>query len=306
MAATPGTRRGPAADLTVGMLSNAVTRSHGIRPAYNLIPYRTDPGQRPSPRRLRRVVDQWLPVGHANLIARITLFQHGGHARPVITRGGKHLRFRFTSVVTGTTQIGEGFGERMLARYNEVATRIHDYECHPGELAISRNGRIQTYRPDGIRVLDDGTIELIEVKRTPDDLSDEEYREILGVVAEVARLCGWTFRILHLRDIMGPPAANPRQVTPRVRNVDTLFDRRTMYLTPQEQRTADRIIGRGDPIEWGDLRDQLAPRDALQGDAVIERLLARGRLSTDLDVPFRTDTALVPAIPFTGRSGIRL
>ena len=290
----------------MGMVSSRPATSHGIRPAYNLIPFRSDPAQRPSPRRLRRVVDQWLPVGQANMIAKITLFQHGGHARPVITRGGRHLRFRFTSALTGTTQLGEGKGERLLARYNEVATRIPDYECHPCGIAISRDGRVQNYRPDAIRLLDDGTIELIEVKRTPDDLSDEGYRELLAAVAEVARLCGWVFRVLHLRDIVGPPAANPRQVPPRVRNVDALFDRRTMALDPHERRTADRVLGRGETVAWGDLRDRLAPRDALQGDAVIERLLARGRLSTDLDVPFRPGTQLVPATPFAGRSGIRL
>ena len=82
MAAARAIGPGRSADLTMGMLANATGRGHGIRPAYNLIPYRTDPGQRPSPLRLRRVVDQWLPVGYANMIARITLFQHGGTRGP--------------------------------------------------------------------------------------------------------------------------------------------------------------------------------------------------------------------------------
>lgn len=279
---------------------------HGIRPAYNLIPLRSMPAQRPSRRRLRRVIDQWLPVGHANMIAKISVFQHGGHQRPVITRGGKHLRFRFPSVKTCTTQVGEGQGERYLARYNEVATRVLDYEMHPNEMTFSRNGRVQRYRPDCIRQLDDGTIELIEVKRTRDDLSDEEYRELLATAAEVARLCGWTFRVLYLSDIVGPPADNPRDVTPRVRNVDALFGRRTMSLTRDEERVARHVVRRGEAIAWGDLRDRLAPGDPLQGDAVIERLLARGLLSADLDRPFRPGTILSPAQPFNGRSGIRL
>lgn len=240
------------------------------------------------------------------MIAKITVFQHGGHERPVITRGGKHLRFRFTSTKTQTTQLGEGKGERHLARYNEVATWVWDYEMHPFEFTLSRNGRVQKYRPDAIRLLADGTIELIEVKRTPDDLSNADYRELLAAVAEVVRLCGWKFRVLHLADIMGPPAENPRDVPPRVRNVDALFGRRTMSLSRHEERVANRVIACGEALAWGDLRDRLAPRDPLQGDAVIERLLARGVLSANLDVPFRPGTILVPAKPFTGRSGIRL
>lgn len=283
-----------------------VMRSHGIRPAINVIPFRSDQTQRPTPRRLRRVVDQWLPVGNASMIAKVTVLQHGGHQRPVITRGGKHLRFRFTSIKTATTQLGEGKGERALARFNEVATVVPDYECHPFEMTLMRNGRVEKYRPDAVRQLADGTIELIEVKRTPFDLTDEEYRELLAAVAEVARLCGWVFRILHLADILGPPASNPHDVPPRVRNVDALFGRRTIALTEHEQRVASRIARNDKPICWGDLRDRLAPSDMLQGDAVIERLLARGMLSTDLDVVFCPDTVLVPAKPFSGHSGFRL
>lgn len=277
-----------------------------IRPAYNLIPIRSDSTQRATPRRLRRVVDRWLPIGHASMIARITVFQHGGHERPVITRGSKHLRFRFPSSKTQTTQLGEGKGERALARFNEVATIVDDYECHPFEIAVARNGRVQRYRPDAIRQLADSTIELIEVKRTPDDLEDPEYRELLAAIGEVARLCGWVFRDLYLDDILGPPDVSTRALPPRVRNVDALFGRRSMSLNRHEERVASRLVSRGDPISWADLRDRLAPADVLQGDAVIECLLARSMLSTNLDSPFNPATILTPAEPFTGRSGIRL
>lgn len=262
--------------------------------------------QRPSPRRFRRVVDRWLPVGNSNMMARITVFQHGGHERPVITRGSKHLRFRFPSLKTQTLQLGEGKGERYLALFNEVATCVLDYECHPCKIEIIRDGRMETYRPDSIRLLIGGTIELIEAKRTPDDLGEPEYRERLARVAEVARLCGWAFLVLTLRQIMGPPPENPRQLPHRVRNVDALYGRRTMSLSRHEERVAGRVVGRGEPLEWAELRDRLAPTDPLQGDAVIEALLARGRLSANLDQPFSRRTVLMPTKPFSGSSGIRL
>ncbi len=90
-----------------------------------------------------------------------------------------------------------------------------------------------------------------------------------------------------------------------MRNIDALYGRRSMSLSRHEERIAANLDDTS-AIAWGDLRDRLAPRDALQGDAVIERLLARSRLMTDLDVRLTPDTALMPARPFTGRSGIRL
>lgn len=140
---------------------------HDIRPAYNVISFRSDQAQRPSPRRPRRVVHQRREVAQSSMIAKIAMLQQGGDQRPVITRGGKHLRFRFTSIKTQTTQLGEGNGDRALERYNEVAADVLDYEGHPFEIAHSHIGRVQKYRPDNVRLLSDGTIELVEVKRTP-------------------------------------------------------------------------------------------------------------------------------------------
>jgi hypothetical protein len=283
------------------------TRAGGIRPAINPLPIRTEAAQRPSPRRLRRIVDQWLTVGHSSLLARIVVLRHGGHQRPVIARGSKHLRFRYLSTKTGTIQLGEGKGEAFLAEYNEVSAEVFDYECHPYEVHVVRGGSTQRYRPDAVRQLIDGTIELIEVKRSPDDLHDPEYRELLAVVKEVVRLCGWTFRILDLEDVFGPrPHGNPRALPERVRNVCALLGRRTMELSPLEDRTAGRIVSRGLPLAWHELRQRLAPADPLRGDAVIERLLAGGLLMADLDLRFTSRTILTPRRPVVATSGIRL
>ena len=79
-----------------------------------------------------------------------------------------------------------------------------------------------------------------------------------------------------------------------------------MSLSRHENRVAGRTVARGEQITWGDLRDRLAPTDPLQGDAVIERLLACGMLSTDLDRRFGPSTLLTPRKPFSGVSGIRV
>jgi hypothetical protein len=170
----------------------------------NTLPIRTDPDYTASRQRLRRSANEWLPLGHSSVLARLMVLRHGGHERPVIHRGSKHLRFRFVSVKTGTTQLGEGRGEEFLAMTNEVWGEVHDYECHPFRIEFMRDGKLTSYRPDAVRMFVDGTIEVIECKRTPDDLNDEEYRETLALVAEICRRLGMVFRVLYLHDIMGP------------------------------------------------------------------------------------------------------
>ena len=120
----------------------------------------------------------------------------------------------------------------------------------------------------------------------------------LALAAEICRQCGWHFRVLYLADILGPRA--------RQFNVSALYTRRTMQLSRDEERVAKRLIAGRTPIMWGELRDRISPTDLLQGDAVIERLLGRGALSTDLDLRFTPITLLFPSAPFTGVSEIRL
>ena len=231
-------------------------------------------------------------------MGRITVLQHGGHDRPVIHRGSKHSRFRFTSSKTRTTQLGEGRLEEALAHFHEVSAETVDYECHPLLCEFVGSHGPTRYRPDAARQLADGRVQAIEVKRTPRDLEDPDVRERLALAAELFRRCGWEFLVLFADDIVGPPA--------RRMNVAALYTRRTMQLSRDEHRTIGRLVADGKPVIWGDLSQRLAPADHLHGNAVIERLLAGGMLSTDLDVLFTPRTILQPVRPFAGVSEIRL
>ena len=232
------------------------------------------------------------------MMARITVLQHGGHKRPVITRGSRHSRFRFPSMKTNTTQLGEGKGEEFLAYYNEVASHVVDFECHPFEIEVVVAGQRRRYRPDSIRMLVDGTVELIEVKRSEKDLADPDYRELLARIGEVARLCGWRFRVLDLEMVLGS--------RDRSYNVAVLFGARSKYLGRATDRDVGRLIAKNERICWRELRDRLAPGDPLEGDAIVECLLARGRFSANLDEKLLPSTFLTPVRPFIGQSMIRI
>ncbi len=273
-------------------------RTSSLTPGVNMLPIRNDEAYRPTPRRLRRSVDRWLPLDNGTLFGRITVLRHGGHKRPVIHRGSKHLRFRYTSAKMQRTLLGEGHGEQALAMYNEVATHVPFYLTHPYEIELTVGGKVKRYRPDGVRQFADGTIELYEVKRTRADLADPELRETLAQVKELARRSGWIFSVLFLKDVLGTEA--------RQNNVWSLFGRMSLDLSRHHRRIAGRLAGPGAPIAWGDLAHLLAPADVLHGDALIECLLAKGMLSTDLDLEFDRDTILMPVRPFSGPSAIDL
>lgn len=271
-----------------------------VNVADNRIPDRTDDIYRPSPRLFKRFAGGADILRVGTLVARFVVFEHGGHERPVITRGSKHSRFRFTSRKTGLTQLGEGKGEEFFAYTNEIDGHVFDYQCHPGEFEISRPGGSFRYRPDALRQFVDGTVELIEVKRTLADLSDPEFREKLALVREIARKGGWRFRVIYNSDVYGPCHLV------RKRNVEGIFSRRSLLLNRRQESIGKRLASSGGALTWQDLSERLAPGDALSGDAAIECLLARGLFVTNLDRPFSIATVLHPVRPYRGQSLIRL
>lgn len=247
--------------------------------------------------RFRRI-DCNMRNGERPPLAKILLLEGGGRWRPVITRGGMHLRFRMPSRKTGLTQVGEGEGEKRLAFLNEVDARVPDYQCHPWQIISQVNGRRFKYRPDAIRVMHDGTVEVIEVKRTFRDLSDPEYRQMLAKVKEICRQCGFRFRVLYLHDIV--PNEHHRD------NVDILFGRRYMTFTEQQERRLRALRLAGDPISWSDARKEVGITDVLEGDSVLEGAAAIGMFGFELAEPRTDRTILFPYPAAIGPSPIRI
>lgn len=217
----------------------------------------------------------------------ITGFSHGGANRPVITRGSLHLRFLIPSAKTGRSQVGEGRTEELLAMKCEVDGRVLYYRTHPCEIAMAISNKSFSYRPDLLVVWRDGTIEIIEVKRTPADLTDD-LREKLPLVKEFLRRCDIEFSIRYLDDIRGS--------TFRQDNVANLFGRRAMRLAPHQHALAQLVRTKGEPIAWRALANLVSPDNHLIGNACVEHLLACGAFITDLDARFDDDTLLTPTL----------
>lgn len=218
-------------------------------------------------------------------LGRIVTFRHGGVERPVVTRGGLHLRFRMPSAKTGMTEVGEGRGEELLAMQCEIDGSVLNFKCHPYRFEIAFGGAAFTYRPDIVILHRDGRIEIVEVKRTPDDI-DEDEKEKLGRVREFVRRCGWEFSIRYLEELRGSDE--------REHNVARFFGRRANKLQREERVIAEAERAKNVPIRWDRLAGLVSPHDALHGDAVVERLVAGGMFVVDLDSRLGPASLLAP------------
>ena len=248
--------------------------------------------------RIRRPAERWEGQGEASRLAQIVVLQHGGHERPIITRGGKHLRSRMGSRKTGQQQVIEGRGHRDLTMYNESNPDVLDYQAHPFHIRGALDGEQFDYYPDHIRLMRNGTIELIEVKRTPADLHKDGYVEKLAAVAEICRRIGWRFRVLYDADIAGPPA--------RMRNVSAIYGRRFLRVSRPEQDAISAFVAAGFPSTWSALRNAAAPGDRRRGNAVLENAIALGRIAVDLDSVIQDGTLVTPLPPVASRRDIRI
>ncbi|GMN14872.1 hypothetical protein MTsPCn7_26520 [Altererythrobacter sp. MTPC7] len=234
--------------------------------------------------------------------AKITILEHGGKHPVLINRGQRHSRSFFPSAKVNTVQFVEGLAEERVAKYYEIHGPSIDYQCHQLMIQFMLNRRLRKYISDLSRAFVDakGVVvpELIEVKRFPGDLRDDDYKEKLAAVRELLRSIGWRFTIINDREMFSPPELLP--------NVERIFVRRYAGLDEKECSAAEEIIKAGAPVTWGEFRRAVAPTDPLQGDAVIETLIARGKLLTDLEQYLCNSTFLQPSIRRSAASPIRI
>lgn len=279
---------------TVGAASLHLT---GYRHPSPRLPTYLNLEEQASPSRIQ-YRSRWKGLEDISRLAVITVLVHGGHERPIITRGGKHLRSRMGSRKTGLQQLAEGRAHRDLIMLNEVDPNVLDYQAHPFKVEFQLLGKPQVYYPDHIRSLRDGTIELIEVKRSEEDLADAHYCAKLAGVAEIARRVGWVFRILYNNDISG--------CEDRLDNIQAIYTHRFMRLSRSEQLAISEFVARDEPRSWEELRELVCPDDQRRGEAALRCNIALGRISVNLDEQITATTKVLPCRPVNRVRSIRL
>lgn len=210
--------------------------------------------------------------------ARIVLPHEGGSLRTVITGSKKHPTGVLASRKTGFSQYWEGFPERLLILSSEVDHRVADYQAQPFRFEFVHGGRLLTYIADHVRQYHDGSVEVVEVKRTSRDLKDPDYQLKLGCVREICEELGWKFTVAFLsRDVV------PRQLQ---RNLELIHSRRFATIgKPHLRAIAAFEQERGSHGEYGELSRFLMPGRPTIGETITQGLIAVGRLVADLTKP---------------------
>lgn len=141
-------------------------------------------------------------------------FRRAAAATLVITRDGSSLRSVLTGsrvITTGflsSRKVGcalpfEGMNEAALLKYCEVDTRVVYYLSQPFRFEFVLDGKRRIYIADCVRVLDDGEVEVVEVKGERTRLDDPEYFEKLAQVAEHCANLGWRFKMVTRKKLLG-------------------------------------------------------------------------------------------------------
>jgi hypothetical protein len=139
--------------------------------------------------------------------------KHGGPIRTIVERRDSKPTGKFASAKRGLSLPWESLHERHLMWISEADARVRRFLAQPFRLEFTLRGvkRKMIYFPDLERVLDDGTIEVIEVKKSMDEVvKDRDYAFKIALAKKACRARGYRFRIVTAQDYIdsGPRLKN--------------------------------------------------------------------------------------------------
>jgi hypothetical protein len=109
---------------------------------------------------------------------------------------------RWTSRKSRRAFTWESFGERHAFRCYEVDASVTRFLCQPHRLEIAVAGRPRPliYFPDLRVERADGTTEIVEIKKTEEELRDPDYAEKLFLAEAIYAAIDWKFRVRIAKD----------------------------------------------------------------------------------------------------------
>lgn len=148
------------------------------------------------------------PLSWATLSAPATLVTTpcGAPIRTIVTGRRVITTGVYASRKAGRPQPYESMNERAFFMHCEVDTEVLDYRAQPFRLEFVIEGRKRTYIVDCVRLMADGSIEVVEVKGDPRALQDQDYAEKLQAVRTICEQVGWGFRLVFKKALTEPAA----------------------------------------------------------------------------------------------------
>jgi hypothetical protein len=213
----------------------------------------------------------------------------GGPARIIPRRGHRKPLGRYISLKARRGMLWESFHERHLMWICEADTAVVSFKAQPHKLTIwmPELGKNARYTPDLLRVLADGTKEVIEVKRRRDEVSrDELYEEKLARAAQGYAHKGFVFRIMT--------AADDIEIEPIFSNAKRIqTDRFTRYGAVDELRFREAIEAADGTLPYAKATEILSAtgeRDDPLARARLHAFIVRRIASVDIHKTLRADS----------------
>ncbi len=227
------------------------------------------------------------PLSWESLSASATLVTTpcGSPIRTIVTGRRVITTGVYASRKAGRPQPYESMKERAFFMHCEVDTEVLDYRAQPFRLEFVIEGRKRTYIVDCVRLMADGSIEVVEVKSDPRALQDQDYAEKLYAVRTICEQVGWRFRLVFKKALMEPAAFH--------RNVTDVQSWRMTEYTNADVFWVAQFMGRRGGAALGDLVERFSSR-AL-GFAKLKAMMVGRIVQIDLRQPIgdATSVALV-------------
>lgn len=214
--------------------------------------------------------------------ARIVLTPDGRPIRTIIT-GHKHIvTGSYASRKAGRAFPHEGMNEQSFFMHSEVDPRVVSYRAQPFRVEVVINSEKRVYIADCARLLQNGRIEVVEVKNDQRSLRDIDYASKLEAVKEACFRLGWAFRVVTRWDLENPPI--------RWANIRAVQSRRMTRFEDDDVRKVLQGIDREGEATLADLADRLG--DPRVGRAMIQAMMVGRIVVIDLDVPLGPESTV--------------
>lgn len=238
---------------------------------------------------MRQVRDALVDPGREELVVagRVVLTPDGKPIRSILTGRKRRTTGSYASRKGGCGQVFESMVERAFFMECEVDTDVVDYRAQPFRIEVVIDGRLRTYIADCVRLMADGSIEVVEVKGSARQLLEPDYDAKLAAVRSVCASAGWQFKIITADQITTP--------TVRHKNIDDIQLSKHVRYGAEAIYAAHRAIAScGGEAALGVVAD--AVHAGPLGVQIVKAMMVGRVVSIDLDQPLSGQSLVVAVL----------
>lgn len=214
--------------------------------------------------------------------ATIVVTPDGAPIRTIVTGRRPIVTGIYASRKAGRALPYESVLERALFMQCEVDTDILDYRAQLFRLEFVLAGVKRIYIVDCVRLLADGTIEIVEVKRDRRALRDPDYAMKLEAVRIICEQVGWRFRVVFAAEFTACGHA--------YNNVVEVQSWRFTDFDLADEFIVTDALKRRSSMTLGDLAEALG--DRLKGVAKLKAMSIKRIVRIDLSLPLTNETVV--------------